>query len=155
LFGNRLALWRAVSASGSAATDVVWVAAHGHVRVLKSYGPKPIFRDRGWRIFRVRVSGKRTVPRGQSRLIKANQGQKGVPRGWRDKLGHEVGERCGWRSVVGVQDLSESVAGRNPRRLKAELRTFPWPRFPEIRSMFESLSGVLIPSLFPGLLQPS
>src|SRR5262249_23481012 len=53
---------------------------------------KPIFCDRGWRISGVCVSGKRTIPQGESRLIKPNQGEIGSRRGLRIKLGHEVGE---------------------------------------------------------------
>ena len=48
--------------------------------------------DKGWRICGRGVSGKRTVPQGESRLIKANPGGKWVRMGLRVRLGHRVGE---------------------------------------------------------------
>jgi hypothetical protein len=54
---------------------------------------EPIFWDRGWRIFGEGVSGKRTVFKGESRLIKVSPGEKGVRMGVEANLGHEVGER--------------------------------------------------------------
>ena len=58
----------------------------------KSDETNPIFRDRCWRICGRRVSGKRTVPQGESKQIKPNRGEKHRRRGARARLGHEVGE---------------------------------------------------------------
>jgi hypothetical protein len=51
--------------------------------------------DRGWRICGRSVSGKRTVPQGESRLIKPNPSENRVWRGLMKKLGHQVRELRG------------------------------------------------------------
>jgi hypothetical protein len=78
----------------------------------KSDETKPISWDKGWRIFGSRVSGKRTLFRGESRLIKANQSENGLRMGLRVSLGHEVGE-CGGGGFEGhgrwaITRISES-----------------------------------------------
>ena len=49
--------------------------------------------DRGWRIWGWGVSGKRTVPQGESRRIKPNQSKNASLMGLIMSLGHQVGER--------------------------------------------------------------
>src|SRR5262245_59691439 len=92
-FGSRWGWWRAVAGSEFAVADAVCVTARGQIRMTKSDETKLKFRDRGWRILGVRVSGKRTDPQGESRLIKANQSEKRGRKGMIKKLGQEVGER--------------------------------------------------------------
>ena len=50
-------------------------------------------RVRGWRICGWGVSGKRTLPQGESKLIKPNPGEIGLRIGLRARLGQQVGER--------------------------------------------------------------
>jgi hypothetical protein len=76
--------------------------------------------DRGWRIWKRAVSGKRTVPQGESRLIKANPSEMRDWGGLMKELGRDVGE-CG--GDVRPRRSSFLPRGRcltrNPRKLPA------------------------------------
>jgi hypothetical protein len=112
-------------------------------------------RDKGWRISGTRLSGKRTLPQGESRLVKADQGRNRLRRGWMDDLGHEVGERFwtifggvagwGWLTRIRGRASSQPPKGGTTNGFVA---TGSRARF----SISQALERLSIPSLFPRLL---